>query len=270
MHLYIKGERPMDLGIKGKVAIVTGGARGIGRGIVEGFAKEGANIVIGDIMHDDAQELAEKLTKGGVKVLAIRTDVTKKTDVDKVVAVTLNEFDKIDILVNNAGILTHAHLVDLEEKDWDRIIDVNTKGVYLMSRSVAPHMIAARQGKLINISSLAGKRGDLGFTHYSASKFAIIGITQTLAKELGEYNINVNAVCPGTLRTAMWETILDGRAPRQGVPREQYWNERIEQIPLKRPQSPEDIANVVLFLSSDVSKNITGEAINVNGGLWMD
>ncbi len=107
----------MDLGIKGKVAIVTGGARGIGRGIVEGFAKEGANIVIGDIMHDDAQELAEKLTKGGVKVLAIRTDVTKKTDVDKVVAVTLNEFDKIDILVNNAGILTHAHLVDLEEKD---------------------------------------------------------------------------------------------------------------------------------------------------------
>ncbi len=260
----------MDLGIKGKVAIVTGGARGIGRGIVEGFAKEGANIVIGDIMHDDAQELAEKLTKGGVKVLAIRTDVTKKTDVDKVVAVTLNEFDKIDILVNNAGILTHAHLVDLEEKDWDRIIDVNTKGVYLMSRSVAPHMIAARQGKLINISSLAGKRGDLGFTHYSASKFAIIGITQTLAKELGEYNINVNAVCPGTLRTAIWEIILDGRAPRRGVPREQYWNERIEQIPLKRPQTPEDIANVVLFLSSEVSKNITGEAINVNGGLWMD
>ncbi len=139
-----------------------------------------------------------------------------------------------------------------------------------MSRSVAPHMIAARQGKLINISSLAGKRGDLGLTHYSASKFAIIGITQTLAKELGEYNINVNAVCPGTLRTAIWEIILDGRAPRRGVPREQYWNERIEQIPLKRPQTPEDIANVVLFLSSEVSKNITGEAINVNGGLWMD
>ena len=149
----------MDLGIKGKVAIVTGGARGIGRGIVEGFATEGANIVISDIMHDDAQELAEKLAKGGVKALAIRTDVTKKTAVDKVVSVTLNEFGKIDILVNNAGTLTYAYLVDLEEKDWDRIIDVNAKGVYLMSRAVVPHMIAARQGKIVNISSLSGKRG---------------------------------------------------------------------------------------------------------------
>ena len=249
---------------------MTGGTRGIGRGIVEGFAKEGANIVISDIIRDDAQELAEKLAEGGVKALAIRTDVTKKTDVDKVVSVTLNEFGKIDILVNNAGTLTYAYLVDLEEKDWERIIDVNAKGVYLMSQAVAPHMVGARQGKIVNISSLAGKRGRPGLTHYSASKFAIIGITQTLAKELGEYNINVNAVCPGTLRTAMWETLLDGRAPRQGVPREQYWNERIEQIPLKRPQTPEDIASVVLFLSSEVSKNITGEAINVNGGFWMD
>lgn len=260
----------MDLGIKGKVAIVTGGARGIGRGIVEGFAKEGADIVISDIMRDDAQELAEKLAEGGVKALAIRTDVTKKTDVDKVVSVTLSEFGKIDILVNNAGVLTHANLIELEEKDWERIIDVNAKGVYLMSQAVAPHMVGARQGKIVNISSLAGKRGSPGLTHYSASKFAVIGITQTLAQELGEYNINVNAICPGILRTQMWEVLLNARATRRDIPREQFWNELIGTIPLKRPQTPEDIANVVLFLSSEVARNITGETINVNGGLWMD
>jgi len=260
----------MDLGIKGKVAIVTGGARGIGAGIVDGFAKEGANLVIGDIMFDDAQELAEKLTNDGVNVLAIRTDVTKKSDTENLVSATLHEFGKIDILVNNAGVLKVTSFVNLDEEEWDRVNDVNAKGTYLMSRAVVPHMITARQGKIVNISSLAGKRGSPGLAHYSASKFAIISITQTLAKELGEYNINVNAVCPGTLRTQMWEAILDGRATRQGIPREQFWNEWIEQIPLKRPQTPEDVANIVLFLSSEVARNITGEAINVNGGLRMD
>lgn len=260
----------MDLGIKGKVAIVTGGARGIGASIVEGFAKEEANIVISDIMFDDAQGLAKKLTNGGANVLAVRTDVTKKSDAESLVSATLHEFGKIDILVNNAGVIKFTSFVDLDEEEWDRVNDVNTKGTYLISRAVVSHMITARQGKIVNISSLAGKRGFPGFAHYSASKFAIIGITQTLAKELAEYNINVNAVCPGTVRTQIWEAILDSRAMRQGIPREECWNERIEQIPLKRPETPEDIANVALFLSSEVARNITGEAINVNGGLWMD
>jgi len=260
----------MDLDIKGKVAIVTGGARGIGAGIVEGFAKEGANIVISDIMFDDAQGLAKKLANGGANVLAVRTDVTKKSDTENLVSATLHEFGKIDILVNNAGVLKVTSFVDLDEEEWDRVNDVNAKGTYMISRAVVPHMITAKQGKIVNISSLAGKRGSPGLAHYSASKFAIIGITQTLAKELGEYNINVNAVCPGILRTQMWEAILDGRATRQGIPREQIWDEWIEQIPLKRPQTTEDIANVVLFLSSEVARNITGEAISVNGGLWMD
>ena len=260
----------MDLDIKGKVAIVTGGARGIGAGIVEGFAKEGANIVISDIMFDDAQGLAKKLANGGANVLAVRTDVTKKSDTENLVSATLHEFGKIDILVNNAGVLKVTSFVDLDEEEWDRVNDVNAKGTYMISRAVVPHMITAKQGKIVNISSLAGKRGSPGLAHYSASKFAIIGITQTLAKELGEYNINVNAVCPGILRTQMWEAILDGRATRQGIPREQVWNEWIETIPLKRPQTTGDIANVVLFLSSEVARNITGEAISVNGGLWMD
>jgi len=260
----------MDLGLEGKVAIVTGGGRGIGAAIVEGFAKEGANATIADINLDAAQELAKKIGRGGVKVLAVRTDVTKKSEVDNLVSTTLEEFGKIDILVNNAGVAQDIMFVNIEEQDWDLVNDVNAKGVYLVTRAVVPHMIAAKYGKIINISSRSGKEGQIGLSHYAASKFAVIGLTQALAKELGEYNINVNAVCPGILRTAIWEVLLDARSKRQGLSREQLFDEWIEQIPLKRPQNPEDIANVVLFLSSEVSRNMTGEAINVNGGLRMD
>jgi meso-butanediol dehydrogenase/(S,S)-butanediol dehydrogenase/diacetyl reductase len=260
----------MDLGLQGKVAIVTGGARGIGAAIVEGFAKEGANVVVADISLDFAQELAEKIGRGGVKVLAVKTDVTKKSDADNLVSTTLEELGKIDILVNNAGVARDTMFVDIEEEDWDLVNDVNAKGVYLVTRAVVPHMIAARYGKIINISSRSGKEGQIGLSHYAASKFAVIGLTQALAKELGEYNINVNAVCPGILRTIMWEGLLDARTKRQGLPREQILDGWIKQIPLKRPQNPEDIANVVLFLSSEVSRNMTGEAININGGLRMD
>lgn len=260
----------MNLGLEGKVAIVTGGARGIGAAIVEGFAKEGANAAIADISPDIAQELAKKIGKGGVKVLAVRTDVTKKSDVDNLVSITLKEFGKIDILVNNAGVARDIMFVDIEEEDWDLVNDVNAKGVYLVTRAVVPHMIAARYGKIINISSRSGKEGQIGLSHYAASKFAVIGLTQALAKELGGYNINVNAVCPGVLRTIMWEGLLDARSKRQGLPREQIMDRYLEMSPLRRVQDPEDIANVVLFLSSEASRNMTGEAINVNGGLRMD
>jgi len=260
----------MDLGLKGKVAIVTGGAKGIGASIVEGFVKEGSSVVIADNNLDATHKLEEKMQRGGAKVLSIRTDVTKKSDADRLVSTTLQEFGKIDILVNNAGIVSDINFVDIEEAEWDRINEVNTKGVYLVTRAVVPHMIAARQGKIVNISSLAGKRGNVGVSHYCASKFAVIGITQSVARELGEYNINVNAVCPGIVRTVMWEVLLDARSRRQGLPREQVWDAWIEQTPLKRPQTPEDMANVVLFLSSEISRNITGEAISVNGGLYMD
>lgn len=260
----------MDLGLKGKVAIVTGGASGIGAALVEGFVKEGSNVVIADINLNKAQELAENIGGTGVKVLVVRTDVTKKSDADNVVSATLRQFGKIDVLVNNVGVIRYTKFVDMEEENWDQINDVNAKGVYLVTRAVVPHMIAARHGKIVNISSLAGKSGSTGCTHYCASKFAVIGITQSLAKELAEYDINVNAICPGALRTALWEGIMDARAKLEGLPREKIWNARVEQIPLKRPQTPEDIANVVLFLSSEVSKNITGESINVNGGSLMD
>ena len=260
----------MELGLSGKVAIVTGGARGIDKSIVEGFVKERANVVISDILFDTAQELAEKLARDGIRALAVKTDVSKKSEADNLVAVTMKEFGKIDILVNAAAIVRDTMFVDIEEEEWDQVLDINVKGVYLVTRAVVPHMIAARQGKIINISSRSGKDAQPGLSHYGASKFAIIGITQSLAKELAPNDINVNAVCPGIVRTDMWERILDARAARTGVPREEIWAKMLEAVPLKRPQAPEDMANVVLFLSSDIARNITGEAINVNGGSRMD
>ncbi len=260
----------MELGLKRKVAIVTGGARGIGGSIVEGFAREKASVVIADILFETAQELAQKLTRNGARVIAVKADLTKKSDADNLIATTMKEFGKIDILVNAAGITQDILLVDIDEAAWDRMLEVNAKSVYLTIKAVMPHMIAARYGKIINISSRAGKEGMAGLSHYAASKFAILGFTQAAAKELAQYDINVNAVCPGILRTDMWEKILDARSARTGIPREEIWSRAMETIPLKRPQTPEDITNVVLFLSSDVSRNITGEAVNVSGGARMD
>jgi len=260
----------MELGLKNKVAIVTGGARGIGLSIIEGLAGEGAGVVISDILADEAQALAGRLSRGGAKTLAVKTDVTKKSDADNLVAATLKEFGKIDILVNAAGVVQDIKFVDIEEEDWDRVLDINAKGVYLVTRAVVPHMIAARYGKIVNISSRSGKEAQANLSHYGASKHAIIGLTQALAKELAEYDINVNAVCPGILRTAMWEKILDARSERTGMPREEIFARMVDTIPLKRPQEVADITSVALFLSSEVARNITGEAVSVNGGLGMD
>jgi len=260
----------MELGLKDKVAIVTGGARGIGESIVRGFAGEGAAVVIGDILSENAQALAEKLTGDGARVMAVRTDLTRKPDVDNLAATAIKEFGRIDILVNAAGITQDIFLVDIDEAAWDRMLEVNAKSVFLSIKAVIPHMMAARYGKIVNISSRSGKEGMPGLSHYAASKFAIVGFSQAAAKELAQYDINVNVVCLGILRTDMWEKILDTRSARTGIPREEIWSKVMETIPLKRPQVPQDITNAVLFLSSDVSRNITGEAISVNGGARVD
>jgi NAD(P)-dependent dehydrogenase (short-subunit alcohol dehydrogenase family) len=260
----------MELGLKEKVAIVTGGARGIGGSIVEAFIGEGASVVIGDILFETAQELAKKLTKSSARVIAVRTDVTQKADVDNLIATAMKKFGRIDILVNAAAITQDKWMVEIEEADWDRILEVNAKSVYLTTKAVMPHMIAARYGKIVNISSRSGKEGMPGLSHYAASKFAVTGFTQAVAKELAQHDINVNSVCPGILRTDMWEKILDTRSARTGLPREEIWAKAMETIPLKRPQVPEDITNVVLFLSSDIARNITGESVSINGGARVD
>ena len=260
----------MDLGLKGKVALVTGGTRGLGQGIAAGLVREGVSVVIGDISTIEIQDKAAQAADAGEQILSVKTDVSKKTDVEKLVQTAVDTFGKIDILVNAAGTIRDNRFLEIEEEEWDLILDTNLKGIYLVTKAAVPHMISRREGKIVNISSRSGKDAQAGLSHYGASKFGILGLTQALAKELAEYNINVNAVCPGVIRTEMWEKILDTRSQREGVPKSEIYSRVIESIPLGRPQLPDDVANVVLFLCSEAARNITGEAINVNGGMRMD
>jgi len=261
----------MELNLKNKVAIVTGGARGLGESFVQAFVQEKANVSIGDVLIDEAQAMATRLASADVKVITVKTDVSRKADVDNLVATTLSEFGKVDILVNAAGVVGDYEFVDLEEEEWDRIMDINAKGTYLMAKAVVPHMITQKYGKIINISSRAGKQGAPTNAHYSASKFAVVGLTQSLAKALAAHNVNVNAICPGIIRTYQWEVLLEARSKRTGIPKEELFSQTVKEVtPLGRPVEPVDIANMVLFLSSDVSRNITGETVNVNGGSYMD
>jgi len=261
----------MELNLRNKLAIVTGGARGLGESFVQGFVREKANVVIGDVLIDEAKAMAAKLTNAEVKVIAVKADVSRKADTDNLIATALAEFSKIDILVNAAGVVGDFDFVDLEEAEWDRIMDINAKGTYLMAKAAVPYMISQGYGKLINISSRAGKQGAPTNAHYSASKFAVVGLTQSLAKALAIHNINVNAICPGIIRTYQWEVILEARSKRTGIPKEELFSQTVKEVtPLGRPVEPLDIANMVLFLSSEVSRNITGETVNVNGGSYMD
>jgi meso-butanediol dehydrogenase/(S,S)-butanediol dehydrogenase/diacetyl reductase len=261
----------LELKLQGKVAIITGGAVGMGRACVEGFVREGANAVIADLQIEKAEELAKKMSRDEATVIAIKTDVSKQTDVGECISKTMEQFGKIDILVNNAGVGSkNIDFIDLPEEQWDLLNRVNAKGVFLMTKAVLPHMIAAQYGKIVNLASFYGKEGMPLAVDYCASKFAVIAITQSAAKEHAQYNININAVCPGIVRTDIWDDILEILSKRTGEPPEKVWREIVEGIPLKRPQTVEDIANLVLFLSSDISKNITGESISINGGLKMD
>jgi acetoin reductase-like protein len=250
-----------------KVAVVTGGSKGIGKAINLRLAREGADIVIADINLKEAEKTATKIQKIWSPCLAIKTDVIRSDDVDKMVEQVIKKFGRIDILVNNAGISSMAPIVDLEEKEWDANVNVNAKGQFLCSKAVAKHMINQRSGKIINNASLAAKRGALFLGHYSASKFAVLGLTYTMAIELAPYNITMNAVCPGIVETDMikrewkWEGDLRGMTP------EEVRKEVLSTIPLGRLAKPEDVAGVVAFLASEDADYITAQAININGGM---
>ncbi len=260
--------------LESRVAIVTGGAKGIGRGIAEALARHGASVVIADLDADEAQRAAEEVARDHAgsevqRVLARRLDVTSGDDNRRLVAGILSELGRIDILVNNAGVSRSIPFVDIDEAEWDRVFDINVKGVYLATRAVLPHMIERRYGKIVNISSMVGKEAIPLFVHYSASKFAVIGITQGVAKEVAEHDINVNAVCPGVVRTPLWEPLLDQLSANKGISRDEAFLEFVAGIPLGRPQEPEDIGEVVAFLASDKARNMTGQAINVTGGMQL-
>ena len=251
-------------GLDGKVALVTGAGSGIGAGIARVLARESADLVLTDLNLAGAQAVAAEV--GGA---ALQHDVTSWESCRAVVAAALEQKGRIDVLVNNAGVSKSVPFHELDEAEWDRVNDVNAKGVFLTTRAVVEHMMERRSGRIINISSMVGKEAIPLFVHYCASKFAVMGITQGLAKELASYDVTVNAVCPGVVRTPLWEPLLDQLSETKGISREEAFAEFVAGIPLGRPQEPEDIGEAVAFLASDRAKNMTGQGINVTGGMQM-
>ncbi len=250
-----------------KIAIVTGASKGIGRAIALRLAKEGANVVIADVDKNEGEKVAQMIREMGRDCLAVKCDVSNVQEVEGMVEKTMQKLGRIDILVNNAGVSSMAAMVELEEKDWDFNMDINAKGQFLCSRAVAKHMIKQKSGKIINNASLAAKRGARFLAHYSASKFAVLGLTYTMAIELAPYNITVNAVCPGIVETDMirrewkWEGDIRGMTP------DEVRNEVLGEILLGRLCQPEDVAGAVAFLASKDADYLTGQSINVNGGM---
>ncbi len=250
-----------------KIAIVTGGSKGIGKAISLRLAKEGANIVIADIDPEGGEKVAKMIRDMGRKCLVVKCNVSNFEDVEQMVEKTVQEFGRIDILVNNAGVSSMAPMVELTERDWDFNMDINAKGQFLCSRAVAKQMIKQKSGKIINNASLAAKRGARFLAHYSASKFAVLGLTYTMALELAPYNITVNAVCPGIVETDMIRREWKWEAEIRGITPEEVRDEYLAEIPLGRLCQPEDVAGVVAFLASKDADYLTGQAINVNGGM---
>jgi meso-butanediol dehydrogenase / (S,S)-butanediol dehydrogenase / diacetyl reductase len=250
--------------LHGRVAVITGAGSGIGLAIARVLRREGAEVVLTDIAAERVSAVAQELNG-----TALEHDVTSWDSCERMVASVLDAKGRIDVLVNNAGVSRSVPFAELDEAEWDRVNDVNAKGVFLTTRAVVPEMVTRRSGSIISISSMVGKEAIPLFVHYSASKFAVIGLTQGLAKEMAPYGIRVNAVCPGVVRTPLWDPLLDQLSQTKGISREDAWQEFVDGIPLGRPQEPEDIGEVVCFLASDRARNMTGQGINVTGGMQL-
>lgn len=245
--------------LKDKVAIVTGGTRGIGRAIALKLADQGANIVINYRNSDkEAEELKSILEGKGVKVLTVKCDISNFEDSKNLMDKCKEVFGKIDILVNNAGITKDTLIMRMKEEDFDNVIDVNLKGTFNCAKHASAIMLKQRFGKIINMTSVVGIAGNAGQVNYAASKAGVIGLTKSLAKELGSRGITVNAVAPGFINTDMTASLS-----------EKVKEEASKNIPLKRLGDPEDVANLVGFLASDAANYITGQIINVDGGMVM-
>ena len=262
-----------------KIAVVTGGGRGIGRGVALALARHGAAVVVADINLEDATSVSHEVAESGRDSMATLADVTKQGSIDQMVEEVLDRFGRIDILVNNAGIYAAPGFEErneANEDDWDMLYEVNVKGIVRVTGAVKHGMKERRYGKIVNIASIAGRQGGAGNPPYNVSKAGVISFTQASALELAEYGINVNAICPGLLWTPMWEriayrrSISPGENPDGLSPRLLFDRAVEASIPLKRQQTPEDIGNLAAFLASDYSRNITGQAINVDGGSRMN
>ena len=265
------------MNVTDKIAIVTGGGRGIGRAISHVLAKNGADVVVADINEGDAQAVSQELGALGRRSQAVAVDVTDQCSVDELAAQTLDEFGRIDIVVNNAGTIGAPGWEERlrpNDDDWDHIHEVNVKGIAKVTETVAEHMKSRQYGKIVNIASVAGRVGTRTNFAYGASKAAAINLTRCYAVEFAPYSINVNCVCPGLVWTKMWERIASRRIglniDEEMTPRESF--DRYVQIstPIGKEQTPEEIANAVAFLASDAARGITGQSLNVDGGFTMD
>ncbi|KOY87718.1 3-oxoacyl-ACP synthase [bacterium 336/3] len=241
---------------KDKIVLVTGSARGIGKAILTKFVEEGAIGIIWDVQTELAQKTAQELTEKGGKVFVVENvDVRNLESVEKATKQVLEKYNRIDILVNNAGILRDASLKKMTAENWQAVLDVNLTGVFNCAKVVSQVMTEQQYGKIVNISSIVGITGNFGQSNYVAAKAAIVGLTKTWAKELGRYNINVNAVAPGAIDTEMFASVP-----------EDHRKAFIQKIPMGRIGTPEDIANLCAFLASEESSFITGQTIIADGG----
>lgn len=244
--------------LSGKVALVTGAAQGIGKAIALLLARNGADIVISDINLEKAEETAKEIEGTGQKAMTIKVDVVNSEEVERMVQAVMERFGHIDILVNNAGIARDKLILRMTEGDWDTVINVNLKGTFNCTKAVVKHMSKQRSGKIVSIASVVGEMGNVGQGNYSASKAGVIGFTKTIAREFAQRGINVNAIAPGYIETPMTDVLP-----------EKTKEELRRLIPMERLGRPEDVAEAVLFLVSEASSYITGQVLNVNGGIYM-
>ena len=244
--------------LRGQVVMVTGGARGIGKAIAEKFAAQGADLVIADVSLQSAEETAGELSKKGIKAKAVTMDVSKSSDVTRVFDEVVKELGRIDVLVNNAGITRDSLLLRMKEEDWDLVLSINLKGVFLCSKEAVKIMVKQRYGRIVNIASVVAFMGNPGQANYSASKAGIIGLTKTTAREYANRGITANAVAPGFISTAMTDALS-----------ENIKQEMLKSIPLGRFGSVDDVANAVTFFAMPGNGYITGQVLHVNGGMYM-
>ena len=244
--------------LENKVALITGGSRGIGKGIVEVFAQQGAHVAFTfNSSAEAANALAKELSKDGVQVRAYQSDAAQFDQAEALVSNVLEDFGSVDILINNAGITKDNLLMRITEEDFDRVIEVNLKSVFNMTKAIQRTMLKQRHGSIINMSSIVGVQGNAGQTNYAASKAGIIGFSKSVALELGSRNIRCNVIAPGFIETEMTQKLDEATV--------QSWRDG---IPLKRGGSPEDIANTCLYLASDLSSYVTGQVLHVDGGMY--
>jgi len=257
--------------LKDKIAIVTGAGTGMGKAIALRYAREGAHVVAAELDIASGRQTATEVSAHDRRGLFVQTDMGKVADVQAMVAKTVETFGQVDIVVNNAGVTKSLGFFDVTEADWDWIHAVNAKGLFFCMQAVAREMAKRNQGKIINIASIAGKgyRGTSNIS-YAGSKGAVIAMTRIGASQLAKHNINVNAICPGATRTSLYENVMQQLIERQGINEEQATARLDASIPLRRANTPDDIANMAAFLASDEARNITGQSFNVDGGLMWD